>query len=89
VGDIVLGVDCVNYDMDVTAFEPFPGCKFPRGTLPFIDWREYAGDARMLELARAAPLPEAFVAKGGQLLFMAGLSLFDKFLAGSISFWPV
>jgi len=27
VGDIVLGVDCVNFDMDVTAFEPFPGCK--------------------------------------------------------------
>ena len=31
VGDIILGVDCVNYDMDVTAFEPFPGCKFARG----------------------------------------------------------
>ena len=31
VGDIVLATDCVNYDMDVTAFVPFPGCKFERG----------------------------------------------------------
>lgn len=31
VGDVVLATDCVNYDMDVTAFVPFPGCKFERG----------------------------------------------------------
>ena len=31
VGDIVIATDCVNYDMDVTAFVPFPGCSFARG----------------------------------------------------------
>ena len=49
VGDIVIGKDCVNYDMDVTKFVPFPDCKFERGQIPFVPdhWkREYAADPR-------------------------------------------
>ena len=66
VGDIVLATDCVNFDMDVTSFSPFPGCPpFARGQLPFINWREYEADAALLALARAAPLPASFTAKGG------------------------
>jgi adenosylhomocysteine nucleosidase len=60
VGDIVIGTDTVNYDFDVTAFEPFSGCKFERGQLPFINWREYAADQTLLDLARDAKLPESF-----------------------------
>jgi len=64
IGDIILATDCVNYDMDVTAFEPFPGCKFKRGQLPFVDWLEYPADPRLLELAQGAALPPAFASKG-------------------------
>mmetsp|Transcript_69662 Transcript_69662/g.140183 ORF Transcript_69662/g.140183 Transcript_69662/m.140183 type:complete len:254 (-) Transcript_69662:252-1013(-) len=64
IGDIVLGVDVVNYDMDVTAFEPYPGCVFKRGQLPFINWREYEADPLLLELARTATMPPAFAEKG-------------------------
>eukprot|EP00617_Octactis_speculum_P026619 CAMPEP_0185769202 /NCGR_PEP_ID=MMETSP1174-20130828/53435_1 /TAXON_ID=35687 /ORGANISM="Dictyocha speculum, Strain CCMP1381" /LENGTH=254 /DNA_ID=CAMNT_0028454185 /DNA_START=21 /DNA_END=785 /DNA_ORIENTATION=- len=64
VGDIVIGTDCVNYDMDVTRFIPFPGCTFQRGQLPFINWLEYAADPALLELARGAPLPDGFAEKG-------------------------
>ena len=60
VGDIVIGKDCVNYDMDVTAFVPFPGCRFSRGQLPFINWLEYPADPQLLKLALAAPLPASF-----------------------------
>ena len=63
VGDIVIGKDCVNYDMDVTKFVPFPGCKFERGQIPFVPdhWkREYAADPTMLALARSASLPKTF-----------------------------
>ena len=65
VGDIVFATDCVNFDMDVTDFSPFPGCPpFARGELPFIHWLEYAADPALLALARAAPLPASFAAKG-------------------------
>ena len=36
-----MAADVINYDMDVTAFVPFPGASFKRGELPFISWREY------------------------------------------------
>jgi len=65
VGDIVLGADVVNYDMDVTKFVPFPGCTFKLGQLPFINWLEYPSDPKLLALAREASLPTTFSQKGG------------------------
>ena len=42
----------------MTTHEPLP-------QLPFINWLEYPADPALLALAKAAPLPESFAAKGG------------------------
>lgn len=59
VGDLVLGADVVNYEFDCRAFTvPFePDYKYQLGELPFLKWRFYEADARMLALAMEAPQP--------------------------------
>jgi len=59
VGDLVLGADVVNYEFDCQAFVlPFdPDYKYQLGELPFLKWRFYEADAKMLALAKEAPLP--------------------------------
>lgn len=59
VGDIVLAEECLNYDMNVTAFVPFPGApEFARGQLPFSPLpAALPADPALLALAKAAPAP--------------------------------
>lgn len=48
VGDIVVSVDCVQHDMDVTALG------FPRGTIPFQETSVFAADKELTRLASEA-----------------------------------
>eukprot|EP00310_Coccolithus_braarudii_P020385 CAMPEP_0183355452 /NCGR_PEP_ID=MMETSP0164_2-20130417/40451_1 /TAXON_ID=221442 /ORGANISM="Coccolithus pelagicus ssp braarudi, Strain PLY182g" /LENGTH=251 /DNA_ID=CAMNT_0025528571 /DNA_START=14 /DNA_END=769 /DNA_ORIENTATION=+ len=67
IGDIVIGQDVVNYDMDCTKFSyPWdPSYKLQLGELPFIKWRFFEADATLLQLALAAPMPSGVdVVKG-------------------------
>ena len=68
VGDIIIGSDCVNYDMDCTRFLPFEGAPaLARGELPFINWIGYPADETLLKLADAAPKPEGVTVSTGRI----------------------
>ncbi len=60
IGDIVVGADVVNYDMDVTAFKlPWDASYVhKRGEVPFVNLLEYPGDSELVELAMNAPVKE-------------------------------
>ena len=52
IGDLVLGAEVVNHDMDCTGFV-LPGKTHELGEIPFVGWRFYEADKAMLELAQA------------------------------------
>ena len=67
IGDIVIGEDVVNYEMDCRAFSYAwdPEYKLQLGEMPFVGWRFFEADAALLALALEAPRPEGFdVVKG-------------------------
>ena len=57
IGDLVVGSDVVNYEMDARSFvAPWdPDHKYSVGEIPIIKWRFYEADATMLEVAMATP----------------------------------
>lgn len=58
VGDIIIIQDMINYDMNCKNFT-LPGhAPYRRGEIPFVDWREYSCDTRLIQLAMEAPVPE-------------------------------
>ena len=58
IGDIVIGEDVVNYEMDARAFAvPWEDHTYQLGEIPFLKWRFYEADPRLLEIALATPLP--------------------------------
>ena len=68
VGDLVLGTDVVNYEMDATRFKPpWDPHVYQLGEIPFLKWRFYEAHAEMLALALKAPLPEGVVLKQGRI----------------------
>lgn len=70
VGDLIVGADVVNYEMDARAFCPpwDADYKYQLGEIPIIKWRFYEADANMLAIAMATPnLPEGVVLKKGRL----------------------
>ena len=52
IGDLVLGAEVVNHDMDCTGFVMGPKTHV-LGEIPFVGWRFYEADKAMLELAQA------------------------------------
>ena len=51
IGDLVLGAEVVNHDMDCTGFVMGPKTHV-LGEIPFVGWRFYEADKAMLELAQ-------------------------------------
>jgi len=61
IGDLVLGAEVINYDMDCRSFKyPWdPSYQLKLGETPFTPWAYvYSADAHLLELAKAAPSPD-------------------------------
>ena len=57
VGDLLIGKDVVNYEMDVRAFHPpWDPHVYQLGEIPFLKWRFYEADPTMLATALEAPL---------------------------------
>ena len=52
IGDLVLGAEVVNHDMDCTGFVMGPKTHV-LGEIPFVGWRFYEADKAMLKLAQA------------------------------------
>lgn len=69
IGDLVVGSDVVNYEMDATAFRaPWePDYEYQLGEIPIMKWRFYEADAQMLAVAMATPLPDGVTLKKGRL----------------------
>jgi 5'-methylthioadenosine/S-adenosylhomocysteine nucleosidase len=69
VGDIVVGRDVVNYEMDARAFQaPWDaGYVYQLGEVPFVKWRFYEADPTMLGLAMAAPVADGVVLRQGRI----------------------
>ena len=68
VGDLIVGTDVVNYEMDARAFKPpWDPHEYQLGEIPFLKWRFYEADAQMLALALEAPLPDGAVRKQGRI----------------------
>jgi len=69
VGDLVVGSDVVNYEMDARNFTiPWePDHKIQLGEIPIMKWRFYEADATMLALAMEAPVPEGVRRVQGRL----------------------
>ena len=69
VGDLVIGSEVVNYEMDARSFRPpwDPEYAYQLGEIPIIKWRVYEADAKMLTLASAAPLPDGVKLTKGRL----------------------
>ena len=69
VGDLVVGVDVVNYEMDgrsfVAAWEP--DYKYQLGEIPILKWRFYDADPAMLRAALDAPLPAGVTLRQGRI----------------------
>lgn len=66
VGDIVIGSEVLDYEMDCRNFTlPWDASKkHLLGELPFLNWREYKGDAQMAELAMATTIPNTTITSG-------------------------
>ena len=60
IGDIIVGKDVVNYDMDCRSFtyDFDPDYKLKLGELPFLNWIQFTADSALLALAKSAPVPE-------------------------------
>ena len=58
VGELVVGEDVVNYEMDARSFCPpwDADYKYQLGEIPIMKWRFYEADAAMLALAMEAPV---------------------------------
>lgn len=69
VGDLILGADVVNYEMDARSFRaPWdPEHAYQLGEIPFVKWRFYEADPTMLAAALAAPLPAGVVLRQGRI----------------------
>jgi adenosylhomocysteine nucleosidase len=69
VGDIVVGSDVVNYEMDARAFRaPWePDHVYQLGEVPFVKWRFYEADPEMLAMAMSAPTGEGVVRRKGRI----------------------
>src|SRR5690606_76459 len=50
IGDVVVSRDCLHHDLDTSALG------FPRGRIPYTDYRFFAGDDTLVRLAVAADL---------------------------------
>ena len=57
-GDIVLGVNLLQHDMNASALG------FERGHIPFTDYRHFPGDPALLEAARDCVLPDVRIQPG-------------------------
>jgi len=66
IGDIVVGKDCVQHDLDVIELN------FPRGTIPYTNYRFFKTDPKLRSLALATPtkhiIYEGRVLTGDQFL---------------------
>ena len=67
VGDLIIGADVVNYEMDTRAFQPEPGYVYQLGEIPFLKWRFYEADPAMLEIAMEAPVAAGVVMRKGRI----------------------
>lgn len=61
IGDLVVGTDCLQYDMDVT------GLGYPLGSIPFTACREVPGDPDLLNLM-ASYRPKDYAIHFGRIL---------------------
>ncbi len=61
IGDLVVGTDCIQYDMDVT------GLGYPVGAIPFTSYREIPGDPDLLNLM-ASYKPKNYAIHFGRIL---------------------
>jgi adenosylhomocysteine nucleosidase len=50
IGDVVVSRDCIHHDLDTSALG------FPRGRIPYTDYRFFAADATLIRLAVSADL---------------------------------
>lgn len=69
VGDLIVGSDVVNYEMDARKFTaPWePDYKYQLGEIPIIKWRFYEADADMIEAAMATKLADGVVLRKGRI----------------------
>jgi len=68
VGDLVIGKEVVNYEMDARSFKPpWDPHEYQLGEIPFLKWRFYEADPKMLEAALQAPLAEGVTLKQGRI----------------------
>jgi len=89
VGDLVLGADVVNYEFDCRAFSfPFePDYKYQLGELPFLKWRFFEADPKMLALALEAPRPDGVKLTSGRIASGSIFVTTDKKKAMLASVW--
>lgn len=66
IGDLVLGAEVVNHDMDCTGFVMGPKTHV-LGEIPFVGWRFYEADKAMLKLAQAWEPPAGVRVSTGKL----------------------
>lgn len=68
VGDLVIGKDVVNYEMDARAFKPpWDPHEYQLGEIPFLKWRFYEADEAMLAEAMQAPLAAGVTLQQGRI----------------------
>jgi len=69
VGELVVGEDVINYEMDARAFRaPWePDYEYQLGEIPMMKWRVYEADKTLLNLAMAAPVPAGVERSCGRL----------------------
>lgn len=69
IGDLIIGTDVVNYEMDARTFKPpwDADYTYQLGEIPIKKWRFYDADPQMLELAMQAPVPAGVVRTKGRL----------------------
>ncbi len=51
IGDVVIAEDCIQHDLDAT------GLGFPRGTIPYTDYRYFQSDEKLVDIALSANIP--------------------------------
>jgi len=66
IGDLVIGEDVVNYEFDCTGFV-LPGKTHELGEIPFVGWRFYDADPKLLGLALEWTPPEGVRVSKGRL----------------------
>ena len=90
IGDLIIGTDVVNYEMDARTFCPpwDADYKYQLGEIPLIKWRFYEADAEMLKLAMQAPLPDGVTRTQGRLA-SGSIFLDTKAKVGMASQWAL